>query len=595
MRQMIEPPDLSHVADALLSLAKMGMLECDPNAQAAGSTTGSGMSRIDAVAAAVAAEAADAVEARVAAPAQGEAPQLAGAAEQRRSSASTVDQELATDMHRMGMGQAGGTLGGAAGDAGGEHGWSAEASALDTARLTPAGRLASGLPIEPQLSRLVALGIRLGCAAEAVIIAAACAQPRTPFRIVSPLVYTDPDEYNDLVRAGFDGRLYFDRGMYSEPLAYVALVADIERLLTGGEASGGHSGADGGEEGGAAPAGVGMGDAAAGGQRNSRRGRRGGTGGGSRAAAVSADATSPAAVAAAEPSSVSGAASHGSLRMSQRASRFCVQHGLAPKQVRQLLSTVSSLRQAVRDTTGLPASHFALPVGQHFPPPGRNGSFRLALLRALLVWTCPDIVLVTDGTSGGGRRGPARAESRGAGDVVSLSPELPDAALRRLLPPPIEWDVERRCCDVVHLANASLCVPAATATIEAELLGSRRLDWVFFYQVDGSLRIWVRQEKLEPHRNELAGCLGRDPAALARALALIDVPAPQGSSTRYAMLVEGVLSKPKQAALRHFSSRRGVAFAQRVARCAQLGEAGVMCARGGGAKGGRGEGEAATA
>jgi hypothetical protein len=512
-------------------------------------------------------------------PAVGEAPQLADPTDPRATP--TLDQELATDMRRMGMWQAGGTLGETAGDApgGGEHGWSAEASALDTARLTPAGRLASGLPIEPQLSRLVALGIRLGCAAEAVIIAAACAQPRTPFRIVSPLVYTDPDEYNDLVRAGFNGRLHFDRGMYSEPLAYVALVTDIEQLLTGGaggEEQGGHGGAEG-DEGRAATR---PGAATVDGRRSTRRGRNGSMSGGDRAAEAAtggADATSPAAAAAADPSSVSGASSRGSLRMTPRASRFCVQHGLAPKQVRQLLSTVSSLRQAVRDTTSLPAHHFALPAGQPFPPPGRNGSFRLALLRALLVWTCPDIVLLTDGTSAGGRRGPARTEPRGAGEVVSLSPELPDAVLRRLLPPPVVWDVERRCSDVVHCANVSPCLPAATATIEAELLGGRHLDWVFFHQVDGSLLLWVRQEKLEPHRDELAGCLGRDPAALARALVWVDVPMPQGSSARYAMLAEAVLSKLRQAALRHFSSRRGVAFAQRVARWASFYEGGCVC------------------
>ena len=159
---------------------------------------------------------------------------------------------------------------------------------LDIAPLTATGRLASALPLEPQLSRMVALGIRLGCAAEALVIAAGCAQPRSPFRIVSPLV-AEPDEYNSLVRAGFYGRLHFDRGMYSEPLSFIALVVELEQT-------------------------------------------------GEKKAADEPDAEQPAA-----DGAVAAKRGRGGRSLSARAARFCTGHGIAPKQacLRRLLSRSS--------------------------------------------------------------------------------------------------------------------------------------------------------------------------------------------------------------------------------------------------------------
>jgi HrpA-like RNA helicase len=64
----------------------------------------------------------------------------------------------------------------------------ADAAALDTAALTPTGRLAAALPIDYTLTRLVCTGVGLGVAAEALVLAAGLSLGRSVFRVVSPLV-----------------------------------------------------------------------------------------------------------------------------------------------------------------------------------------------------------------------------------------------------------------------------------------------------------------------------------------------------------------------------------------------------------------------
>lgn len=78
----------------------------------------------------------------------------------------------------------------------------ADADYLDTASLTATGRLASALPLDHTLSRLVAVGVCLGCAGEAIVVAAGMGLGRSVYRVASPLVIEDTDECASLYRPG---------------------------------------------------------------------------------------------------------------------------------------------------------------------------------------------------------------------------------------------------------------------------------------------------------------------------------------------------------------------------------------------------------
>jgi HrpA-like RNA helicase len=68
-------------------------------------------------------------------------------------------------------------------------------SADDGADLTGFGMLATSMPCDLHLSYMLALSVRLGCAAEAVVIAAALSAPQSPFREVYPFHFEDKSEY----------------------------------------------------------------------------------------------------------------------------------------------------------------------------------------------------------------------------------------------------------------------------------------------------------------------------------------------------------------------------------------------------------------
>lgn len=95
----------------------------------------------------------------------------------------------------------------------------------DDGVLTSVGRMAGALPVDLQLSRLVAYAVALGVGAEACVVAAALSLPKTLFRIASPFVHTDPDEYNEIVRKSFLAACAFDGGQLSEPLMMVSVYA----------------------------------------------------------------------------------------------------------------------------------------------------------------------------------------------------------------------------------------------------------------------------------------------------------------------------------------------------------------------------------
>jgi hypothetical protein len=91
----------------------------------------------------------------------------------------------------------------------------------DSGELTSFGRLSGQLPVDLQLGRLVAYGIALGIGPEAVVLAASLSQPKSLFRIASPMVHTDPNEYNAIVQQTFLGCVELDNGAYSEPIMYL--------------------------------------------------------------------------------------------------------------------------------------------------------------------------------------------------------------------------------------------------------------------------------------------------------------------------------------------------------------------------------------
>ena len=59
--------------------------------------------------------------------------------------------------------------------------------------------------------RLVAYGIALGVGMEAAVMAASLSMPKSPFRIASPMIHTDPDEFNYIVQQTFLGAVALDQ------------------------------------------------------------------------------------------------------------------------------------------------------------------------------------------------------------------------------------------------------------------------------------------------------------------------------------------------------------------------------------------------
>jgi HrpA-like RNA helicase len=88
----------------------------------------------------------------------------------------------------------------------------------DNGDLTEMGQLAGQLPVDLMLGRFIFYGVMFSLTEEVVIMAASLSLPKSPFRIASSLIHTDPDEYNKIVRDGFFSRSRLDRGHLSEPL-----------------------------------------------------------------------------------------------------------------------------------------------------------------------------------------------------------------------------------------------------------------------------------------------------------------------------------------------------------------------------------------
>lgn len=96
----------------------------------------------------------------------------------------------------------------------------------DSGNLTALGKLAGEMPVDMQLSRLIAYGVQLGIGTETCVMAAALSMmPKTPFRQASTFIHKDPSLYNEIISQTMMASIRFDGGCYSEPIMLLRMVA----------------------------------------------------------------------------------------------------------------------------------------------------------------------------------------------------------------------------------------------------------------------------------------------------------------------------------------------------------------------------------
>ncbi|CAM9299772.1 unnamed protein product [Chrysoparadoxa australica] len=103
----------------------------------------------------------------------------------------------------------------------------------DLGELTHMGVFVAALGVDLQIGRMVGLGAQFGCLSEAIAMAAALTIPRPPFRVTSPLIHDDPDEFCDLVYKVMKAQDAFDMGTYSEPIMLMNLMFQHDQLDSG--------------------------------------------------------------------------------------------------------------------------------------------------------------------------------------------------------------------------------------------------------------------------------------------------------------------------------------------------------------------------
>lgn len=110
----------------------------------------------------------------------------------------------------------------------------------DSAEVTVLGRMVLWLPMDVRLCRLIWLGSIWGCAAEAVVLAAACSVA-TPFISPSRLAYGNQEEFVSALRNSVQSRRSFDGGHFSEPLMLLRLFCSWLRRLNIGNPKSSHN------------------------------------------------------------------------------------------------------------------------------------------------------------------------------------------------------------------------------------------------------------------------------------------------------------------------------------------------------------------
>jgi hypothetical protein len=94
----------------------------------------------------------------------------------------------------------------------------------DDVKLTAYGRYAARVGKDIRICRLIYDGIILGVGAEAVVVATAMLMPRSPFKSASSSIYTDPDDYYDIVRVSICAKARIDGGQMSQPMMLLSLL-----------------------------------------------------------------------------------------------------------------------------------------------------------------------------------------------------------------------------------------------------------------------------------------------------------------------------------------------------------------------------------
>ncbi len=456
---------------------------------------------------------------------------------------------------------------------------------LDKAQLTQIGAMAAALPLDLPLARLVAYGVQFGCAAQAIVLAAALSLPKPPFRAASPLTHPNPEAYAEVVRLTAEGRRRIDGGQYSEPLSMIALLAALRRRQEARaqkrRRGGGRAHAEAGEA--STNADEDEGEAEGEAEVEAEDGAE---------AEVEAEAEAEA-----EGDGARRRKSRPRVRMERADVDWCAKLGLVPRLMRQFVSTVANLQRLVGRACGVAEDQLLPP--HTFPSAGREGSFELARLRALLVWTFPGIImhasLPARAARAGSRAGRARrggeasdgpsADTGPGADSVQLNVALTDAQLCTLLPPPLQWSSSAQRCDIVQVARA--VVPTAEvliANVERIVIPWLRPAFVFV-QTPSALLVWADGSAFDAVRNVLANILRLSDAEVEQAARdarpllhpggggasdpLSYGPAPRDAAEEdpelYLLLrADPSLSPAQQRAFDSFRSRRGVASVLRV-------------------------------
>ena len=256
--------------------------------------------------------------------------------------------------------------------------------------------------------------MQLDCAAAAIVLAAAMAMPKPAFRSPSPLVQPTFAEYNELVRVVAEGRRTFDRGGHSEPLSCLSLYAALQQAQAPKAKQGRTRVAA------AATASAAAATEAVEGEEEEEAAAEEAAAeasaaedGGEATEAISTPVSSRR-----KPRTAREGGGLAALRVDQQ---WCQKHGLAPRQVRMLCSTVGVLVRVVSRELGLPAEQLRFDGPAHLKSlKAREASFNSARLRALLVWAFPDVLLCAHRpkSSARSRRPPAASGGGGAGDGI---------------------------------------------------------------------------------------------------------------------------------------------------------------------------------
>ena len=93
----------------------------------------------------------------------------------------------------------------------------------DAAEVTKMGQFVATLGVDLHLGRMVGLAAQTNMLVDGATLAAVLSQPRSPWRIASPSVHPDPEEYNEIASRSFVSRHRWDAGMVSEPVSLLRL------------------------------------------------------------------------------------------------------------------------------------------------------------------------------------------------------------------------------------------------------------------------------------------------------------------------------------------------------------------------------------